>query len=221
MRDATPAPSRTFPPAPRGFYRVQAGDTLYQIAFAHGLDFQDLAAWNRFDDPDHILAGSTLRLSAPKSPVAVARLPARPSVHVQSIPPQPTPLSELSDEIPDLWTWPSKGDVLTRFGDGLSKGIDIAGRRGQIVLAAARGRVVYAGSGLRGYGKLIIIRHGRTLLSAYAHNDRILVNEGQEVARGQAIGEMGDTDADRIKLHFEIRAHGKPVDPMQYLPNAG
>nr|HNH89437.1 peptidoglycan DD-metalloendopeptidase family protein [Thiobacillaceae bacterium] len=96
--------------------------------------------------------------------------------------------------------------------------IDIAGARGQVVLAAASGRVVYAGSGLRGYGKLIIIRHGKTLLSAYAHNARILVVEGQAVARGQAVAEMGDSDTDRVKLHFEIREHGKPVDPLDYLP---
>jgi lipoprotein NlpD len=109
--------------------------------------------------------------------------------------------------------------VLSGFTDGNgSKGIDIAGKMGQAVLASAAGRVVYVGSGLRGYGKLIIVKHNQTYLSAYAHNSQILVREGQEVARGQKIAEMGNTDADQVKLHFEIRRMGKPVDPFRYLP---
>lgn len=130
-----------------------------------------------------------------------------------------TPPSE--DTPPDLWAWPLRGPLLARFGEDANKGIDIAGQRGRLVQAAATGRVVYAGSGLRGYGKLIIIRHGKTLLSAYAHNARLLVVEGDNVVRGQAVGEVGDTDADRVKLHFEIRELGKPVDPLNFLPNAG
>lgn len=125
------------------------------------------------------------------------------------------------DAPPDIWSWPLRGPLLARFGDGLNKGVDIAGPRGMPVQAAAAGRIVYAGTGLRGYGKLIIIRHGKTLLSAYAHNARILVSEGQSVARGQAVGEIGDSDTDRVKLHFEIRELGRPVDPLIYLPNAG
>jgi lipoprotein NlpD len=108
--------------------------------------------------------------------------------------------------------------LLAHYGQELNKGIDIAGQRGEPVFAAATGRVVYAGSSLRGYGKLIIIRHGRTLLSAYAHNERLLVADGQQVIRGQSIALMGDSDADRIKLHFEIREFGKPVNPLNYLP---
>lgn len=128
------------------------------------------------------------------------------------------PLAEVA---PERWDWPSKGTLLSRFGAGLSKGIDIAGERGQPVQAAAPGTVAYIGAGLRGYGKLIIIRHGKTLLSAYAHHARILVKEGDNVSRGQVIGEMGDSDADRVKLHFEIREFGKPVDPLDYLPRQG
>ncbi|PIV88835.1 MAG: hypothetical protein COW48_03860 [Hydrogenophilales bacterium CG17_big_fil_post_rev_8_21_14_2_50_63_12] len=138
--------------------------------------------------------------------------------------PEPTasaPNSVVDDAPPDTWSWPLRGPLLARFGEGLNKGIDIAGTRGMRVQAAAPGRVVYAGSGLRGYGKLIIIRHGKTLLSAYAHNARILVVEGQRVTRGQVVGEIGDSDAERVKLHFEIRELGKPVDPLNYLPNAG
>lgn len=134
---------------------------------------------------------------------------------------KPPPPAADDDAVPDIWSWPARGPILARYGEGLNKGIDIAGPRGMPVQAAAHGRVVYAGSGLRGYGKLIIIRHGKTLLSAYAHNSRILVAEGQNVTRGQVVGELGDSDADRVKLHFEIRELGKPVDPMNYLPNAG
>lgn len=197
------------------------GDTLYQIAFDHGLDYKDLAAWNNLADPDHIAAGGALRLTPPKPPVTLTALPRSAPAEPRPLPAEPTAASVVSQEAPVLWAWPSRGQILAQFGDGLNKGIDIAGRKGQLVQAAAAGRVVYAGSGLRGYGKLIIIRHSKNLLSAYAHNARILVVEGQNVARGQGIGEMGDTDADRIKLHFEIREHGKPVDPMNYLTTAG
>lgn len=121
------------------------------------------------------------------------------------------------------WTWPTGGKVLTQFVDGgagkeSNKGIDIAGRAGEPVQAAAAGKVVYAGSGLRGYGNLVIVRHNATYLSAYAHNSKILVKEGQTVTRGQKIAEIGSSDADQPKLHFEIRFQGKPVDPLKYLP---
>ena len=115
------------------------------------------------------------------------------------------------------WMWPAKGKVLAPFSDA-SKGMDIAGKKGAPVLAAAGGRVVYAGAGLRGYGKLVIIKHNETWLSAYAHNDNILVKEQQDVRKGQKIAEMGSTDADQVKLHFEVRRQGKPVDPQKVLP---
>jgi lipoprotein NlpD len=119
------------------------------------------------------------------------------------------------------WAWPAKGKVVAGFSETANlKGIDIAGTAGQTVSASAAGRVVYAGTGLRGYGKLIIIKHNATFLSAYAHNREILVKEGQQVTRGQKIAEMGNTDADQVKLHFEIRRQGKPMDPTKYLPPA-
>jgi len=118
-----------------------------------------------------------------------------------------------------IWEWPAQGKLLYGFGQGANqKGVGIEGRSGQAVLAAAPGKVVYSGSGLRGYGKLIIIKHNSSYLSVYAHNSQILVKEGQTVAKGQKIGEIGDTDSDRIALHFEIRRLGKPIDPLQYLP---
>ena len=119
------------------------------------------------------------------------------------------------------WAWPAKGKIIAGFSETANlKGIDIAGTAGEAVHASAPGRVVYAGTGLRGYGKLIIIKHNATYLSAYAHNREILVKEGQQVTRGQKIAEMGNTDADQVKLHFEIRRLGKPMDPTKYLPPA-
>jgi lipoprotein NlpD len=217
-----PSPIRAQSPPAAGHYRVQAGDTLYKIAFEYGLDYRDLAVWNRLADPGRIRADDVLRITppipAPRLGVTTAALPAEPSVAVRAITVEPAPLPDQPEDPPESWIWPSRGALLARFGEGNGKGIDIGGPRGQPVRAAAPGRVVYAGTGLRGYGKLIIIRHGKTLLSAYAHNARILVDEGQTVARGQAIAEMGDSDTDRVKLHFEIREYGKPVDPLNYLP---
>ena len=134
--------------------------------------------------------------------------------------PAPSPQSAAAGNDDQLnWAWPAKGKVIAGFSDSANlKGIDIAGIAGSPVRASAAGRVVYAGAGLRGYGKLIIIKHNATYLSAYAHNREILVKEGQQVARGQQIAEMGSTDADQVKLHFEIRRFGKPMDPARFLP---
>ena len=133
-------------------------------------------------------------------------------------PAEKTSAAAVDDEALE-WSWPAGGKVLSGFNDAANfKGVDIGGNLGQPVLAAAPGRVVYSGSGLRGYGKLVIIKHNKTYLSAYAHNNQILVKEGQEVAKGQKIAEMGSSDSDRVKLHFQIRRLGKPVDPSRYLP---
>jgi len=143
-----------------------------------------------------------------------------PSVVAPVAEPTPAPVESSSDDEESLeWGMPSSGKVIAGFSESANrKGVDIAGKRGQPVVASAPGKVVYSGSGLRGYGKLVIIKHNKTFLSAYAHNDQILVKEGQSVSKGQKIGEMGNTDADQVKLHFEIRKFGKPVDPAQYLP---
>lgn len=210
VREAAGGALRPQAEVPAGHYRVRPGDTLYQIAFQHGLDVAQLAAWNRLEDPNRLTAGQVLRLTPPPG-LPARRTEANPAPTTLRVP-------EAGEAPPDLWVWPAHGPLLSRYGEAGSKGLGIAGARGQTVRAAASGEVVYAGSGLRGYGKLIIIRHGRTLLSAYAHNARILVAEGQKVTRGQAIAEMGDSDTDRVKLYFEIREYGKPVDPLDYLP---
>ncbi len=116
------------------------------------------------------------------------------------------------------WMWPNTGKIIGNFSEGASKGVDIAGKAGDPVLAAGEGKVVYSGTGLRGYGKLVIVKHNSTYLSAYAHNQSVLVKEGQSVTKGQKIAEMGNSDADQVKLHFEVRRQGKPVDPLKYLP---
>lgn len=117
------------------------------------------------------------------------------------------------------WMWPSDGKIIATFDEGKNKGIDIAGKPGQQVMAAGAGKVMYAGSGIRGYGNLVIVKHNNSLLSAYAHNRTIVVKEGQNVNKGQMIAEMGDSDSDSVKLHFEIRQQGKPVDPSRFLPS--
>ncbi len=116
------------------------------------------------------------------------------------------------------WAWPSSGKLLAPYSESGNKGVDIGGKAGDAVLAASEGKVVYAGTGLRGYGQLVIVKHNNTFLSAYAHNQKILVKEGQQVSKGQKIAEMGNTDSETVKLHFEIRRQGKPTDPMAYLP---
>jgi len=159
------------------------------------------------------------QLSKPEGSPAARVEPARPEARVEA------PRSDTSGEAArgpeDLdWAWPVRGKVVSTFNDTTSKGIAIAGRLGQPVLASAPGRVIFSGTGIRGFGKLIVIKHNNTYLSVYAHNSELAVKEGQNVARGQKIAEMGNTDADQVKLHFEIRRLGKPVDPMKLLPAA-
>nr|WP_246336051.1 peptidoglycan DD-metalloendopeptidase family protein [Azomonas macrocytogenes] len=152
-------------------------------------------------------------------PVVKAPNPQQPAVVSPSVP-ATTPISPVTHSASG-WAWPASGTVISRFSSNgsLNKGIDIAGQLGESVLAASSGTVVYAGSGLRGYGELVIIKHNDTFVSAYGHNRRLLVREGQQVKTGQTIAEMGSTGADRVKLHFEIRRQGKPIDPLQYLPS--
>lgn len=154
------------------------------------------------------------RLNRTGEPVKSAD--AKPETKPEVPPAPPTAMTTGPDDVP--WLWPTSAKVSAPYSDAANKGLDFAGKAGDPVLAAGDGKVVYAGSGLRGFGELVIVKHNATYLSAYAHNHKILVKEGQQVSRGQKIAEMGNTDADSVKLHFEIRKQGKPVDPAQYLP---
>lgn len=159
----------------------------------------------------------------PEAPIAVAKIDPKPETKVESKPEtKPESKVEAKPEVASNekidWSWPASGKIIAGFNETSSKGLDLAGKVGDPVVAAASGKVVYAGTGLRGYGKLVIVKHDNSFLSAYAHNQTLLVKEGQNVTRGQKIAELGDTDSDRPKLHFEIRRQGKPVDPGKFLP---
>ena len=170
--------------------------------------------------PPAVVAAAPAAAVTPAAAVSPAASAEPPPVIVARVDPKPALEPADGDEKVD-WSWPAKGRIVTGFSEAANlKGIDIAGAAGQPVAASAGGKVVYAGTGLRGYGKLIIVKHNGMYLSAYAHNKEILVKEGQQVTKGQKIAEMGNTDADQVKLHFEIRRHGKPVDPLRYLPPA-
>lgn len=251
-------PERTAPPTremPRpDAHRVERGDTLYSISFRYGLDWRDVAAWNRIGQPYTIQPGQVIRLRPPAGRAEIARVPpqdspeqtvserdqsaepprAEPAPPVAVQEPEPEPVSEpdptrapapVADGAPERqvggvgWRWPASGQVVRTFdASETRRGIHIGGSAGQPVSAAAGGQVVYSGTGLIGYGELIIIKHSETLLSAYAHNRRRLVSEGDRVGAGQPIAEMGTNERGDDLLHFEIRRNGQPVNPLDYLP---
>ena len=189
---------------PPDAYRVKHGDTLYSIAFRYGLDHRQLAHWNRLANENLIHPGQVLTLRPPRDLSRVMRtgnVPGARSGH--------------------NWVWPTTGRLVSTFRQGAAaagKGIDISGKLGQPIRAAAAGRVVYSGSGLLGYGQLIIVKHNDTYLSAYGHSDEPLVQEGDSVKAGERIAKMGVGPEKGPLLHFEIRMNGKPVDPLRYLP---
>lgn len=259
---------------------VRKGDTLLSIALEYGLDYRDLAVWNRLDNINLIRVGQALRLRptaeagspaaaggavarpaevrppgklaravplpdpdgvrtepralrqpfsdrALSETAAAARRPGEPKIARPDPPAAAAPDTVLPPK-PDVtaspatitWAWPASGTLIDRFSD-INRGIDIGGKAGQPILASADGRVVYSGSAIRGYGRMLIIKHNDQYVSVYAHAAELLVKEGQAVTRGQRIAEMGSTDADRVKLHFEIRRMGRPIDPLRYLPAEG
>jgi lipoprotein NlpD len=233
------------PPRP-GQYTVKTGDTLIRIALDQGLSWRDLARWNGLDNPNLLEVGQVLRVVPPGSqeqagtrPVGTPKVEARPLESKPAVAAAPAAVSS-SASAPAAasavapppavnpaavvgegelnWSWPAAGGLLTSFDETKNKGLAIGGKAGDSVLAAADGRVMYAGAGLRGYGNMVIIKHNETYLSAYAHNQTLLVKEDQVVRKGQAIAEMGSSDADQVKLHFEIRRKGKPIDPARLLP---
>jgi lipoprotein NlpD len=219
--------------APEGHYIVKKGDTLYSIALDHGHDYRDVAQWNSLDDPTKIGAGQVLRVVPPSGPppqpavvigsgVLGSRIESRPLGSIQ-VEPQKGPVQSttsvreeprLLEAQPLTFAWPVKGKVVAGFAEPRQKGIDIEGRSGDAVIAAAGGRVTYVGSGIPGLGKLIVIKHDQGYITVYAHNKDILVKEQQSVTRGQKIGELGE------KLHFQIRKGAAAVDPLLYLPRS-
>lgn len=212
-------------------YEVVPGDTLYSIAWQHGLGHRQIAKWNHLAPPYTIHAGERLRVRPYPEELATRVSPPKPKeAELPSRPYTPSPAISKSFEVHEesqpqsnetpRWEWPTDGPLMKQKDGKMEgkQGIDIGGRAGQPVRAAADGRVVYSGSGLVGYGQLIIIKHSNNFLSAYAHNRRVLVKEGDQLAGGQEIAEMGSTGTDRPMLHFEVRQDGKPVNPMRYLP---
>jgi len=224
-----------------GFYSVRPGDTLTKIALDHGQAWRDIAKWNGLDNPNMIEVDQVLRVAPPVMELAANRqtkpvmaqnqvppssatsntpTPTASSASTSNTPsatPSPSPPVNVSDD-GIAFAWPHPGPVLAGFDEAKNKGLDFAGKAGDPVLAAGDGKVVYAGSGLRGYGNLVILKHNNTYLTAYAHNQTLLVKEDQSVTKGQRIADMGSSDSDRVKLHFEIRKQGKPVDPAKLLP---
>ena len=228
-----------------GYYTVKQGDTLARIGLEAGQPYRDIARWNNLENPNRIETGQVLRIIPPGSqeegavsrPVAASKASATPlppagkPAQAASAPAAATspaasasapavvatPATVIEDDV--SFIWPVRGEIVATFDESKNrKGLDIGGVAGTPILAAAEGKVVYAGSGLRGYGNLIIVKHSATYLTAYAHNQTLLVKEEQTVKQGQKIAEMGNSDADQVKLHFEVRKLGKPVDPAKYLP---
>ena len=209
-------------PGDQDTHVVRKGDTLYSIAWRYGKDFRSLANWNNINPPYIIYPGQIIHL---KSVQAVAQKPARPPAENNSRTTikgnqasQKSPPVSGKGALPIEWRWPTSGQIVKMNLPTLEKGLNISGTVGQEIKAAAAGEVVYSGSGLLGYGKLIIIKHSEIYLSAYAHNDRILIKEGMKVTSGQKIATMGIGNNGTPLLHFEIRKEGKPVDPIIYLP---
>ncbi len=186
---------------------VRKGETLFSIAWRYGKTTDELARWNRLGDGSLIYPGQVLRLTPTGNAAARRTTPA-------------TPLPKIPAQAPPAWTWPTAGRINVVFGGkpGTGTGILINGKAGQPVYAAASGSVVYAGSGLIGYGQLIILKHNDTYLSAYGYNASLLVKEGQSIKKGQQIATMGEGPERKPRLHFEIRRNGKPVDPKKFLP---
>ena len=232
-RASAPAPKPAATRVAEGTYVVKKGDTLYSIALENGADYRDVALWNRLDDPTKISVGQVLRVVPPEERAQVGRvkLPERgearprelpppqgqarkPPSAAEKAPPPPAATSQAADFI-----WPARGKVIAGFAEPRRKGIDIDGKLGDPVIAAAAGRVTYTGTGIPGLGKLVVIKHDNGFITVYAHNRDILVKEQQAVKRGQKIAEVGNTDADRPKLHFQIRKGSAAVDPLRYLPS--
>lgn len=217
-------------------YEVKKGDTLYSIALEHGADYREVAQWNALEDPSKIRVGQVLRVRPPEgrgaqvsrvaisTPLESRSLDAPAAAKPAPAPPTPVPAKAPPQPVADgdalKFVWPAKGKVIAAFEQTRGKGVDIDGRVGDPIVASAKGKVTYVGSGIRGLGKLLIIQHSDEYLTVYAHTSQILVKEQQVVERGQKIAEVGTSDAERPMLHFQIRKLGRPLDPKQFLPSS-
>ncbi len=233
--------ARTVPKKISGSYRVRKGDSLYSISWRAGLDYQTVARWNGLHRPYTIYPGQLIKLYAPKkktgkphktkpsagkkaAPVVKKHPPKSSSTRKKSTNPTKKAKPKSKKKTPPVgklrWQWPTKGKLLSHYSskDAAHSGIKIGGKKGQKVFAAESGEVVYVGSGLIGYGQLIIIKHNNKYLSAYGHNSDLLVKEGDRIKRGQNISTMGVTNQGKALLYFEVRRYGKPVNPLAYLP---
>ncbi len=217
---------------------VRAGDSLYTISWEAGFDYREVALWNDLQPPYQLTVGQEITLGPASRRIESGAVtqPVTPSTSGLVVSEDPIASSDSTADTSetsgqargpvtapsgDFWIWPARGKLLSRFApEAGSNGIDIAGSDGSPIRAAAKGKVVYAGTGLRGYGLLIIIKHDETFLTAYAHNRAVKINEGDAVEGGQIIAEMGQSGVDSVRLHFEIRRDGQPVDPLEYLPNS-
>lgn len=208
----------TVAPATGGTYVVKAGDTLYKIAQANGIEVSELTRLNNITDPSQLRIGQVLRLDS----AGPASMPTVPSVAVPTPitpvkPAEPAAVSPASDAALISWGWPASGKIIQSFNSN-TKGVDIAGSVGDPVHAAADGKVMYAGNGVRGLGNLILLGHSNGFITAYAHNQTLLVKTGEQIKKGSKIAAIGQTDTSSPRLHFEIRRRGTPVNPMSYLP---
>ncbi len=205
------------------FHEVHAGETLYSIAWRYGIDYRELASLNKIKSPYTIFINQKLKLHPVRHVAKKATAPGKKINRVKKLPPGSKSRSRVAGNSTVKWHWPLEGSIVKKFslkGD-VNKGLDIAGKEGQSVVSAAAGMVVYAGGGLRGYGKLVIVKHNDHYLSAYGNNSKILVKEGDKVGRGKVIARLGlngSVKAAREVLHFEIRRDGKPENPLKYLP---
>lgn len=208
-------------PSTSGTYVVKPGDTLYKIAQAHSMPYAELARINNITDPGQLRPGQVLSVSGnatetPATPAGPAEaMPITPVAPVT--PAEPTEVPRASDAATISWGWPASGKIIQNF-NATTKGIDISGTIGDPVYAAADGDVMYAGNGVRGLGNLILLGHGNSFVTAYAHNHELKVKTGQKVKKGDQIATLGQSDTSSPRLHFEVRRSGTPVNPLSYLP---
>jgi len=212
----------------RTHHKVLGGDTLYSISWNYNIDYKEVAHWNNIKAPYIIYPGQLIRLTAPLEKKAVVKKAVqsnKKSATKKPVEKKPEVAKKTSKKIESvkyarniIWQWPTKGKLIKSNSPISKKGLDIAGKKGQLIMTSAPGVVVYSGSGLLGYGRLIIIKHNETYLSAYAHNSVLMVKEGDSVSSGQKIAKMGQDSNGQVLLHFEIRKNGVPVGPVKYLP---